>query len=192
MSKEDLYSTIDKNIFLETLQAYSPSTEEELDHHRSTILFVSTHDDPFSRSTLSGHITASAWIKSPDEKSALLIHHSKLNLWFQPGGHIEAKDPTVFEAAKREALEETGLVSISAVSNNIFDIDVHTIPARQDVAEHLHYDIRYLFKAQSWDLSPDFSEVKAVEWVNIHDWINKNSAHGSVGRMMSKSISLSR
>ncbi len=38
----------------------------------------------------------------------LLVKHSKLGMWLQPGGHIE-KDEVPHEAAERETVEETGI-----------------------------------------------------------------------------------
>src|SRR5690606_25147466 len=65
---------------------------------------------PFSRHQFEpGHFTASAFVLSPDRQSLLLIHHRKLGLWLQPGGHLEPADPNVRAAARREVAEEVGL-----------------------------------------------------------------------------------
>lgn len=180
---------IDKELFYKQLCNYKPSGADETQHHEAVLSFVKTVAEPFSRSTLVGHLTASAWILSPDKASALLIHHQKLNLWFQPGGHLESADKSVIEAAEREAVEETGVRSLTRLSDQIFDIDVHTIPERKEVPEHLHYDIRYLFQSATLALAPDLSEVKDVKWVNISSWISAHGTKGSVGRMMSKTLS---
>ncbi|MDY6765903.1 MAG: NUDIX domain-containing protein [Candidatus Nanohaloarchaea archaeon] len=44
-----------------------------------------------------------------EDGELLLMHHSKLGLWLQPGGHVE-EDETPDETAKRETREETGIV----------------------------------------------------------------------------------
>lgn len=38
----------------------------------------------------------------------LLVNHSKLGMWLQPGGHVEP-DETPDETARRETIEETGI-----------------------------------------------------------------------------------
>jgi 8-oxo-dGTP pyrophosphatase MutT (NUDIX family) len=51
--------------------------------------------------------TASAFIVN-NQNGVLLMKHSKLGKWIQPGGHIEESE-TPDETAKRETREETGL-----------------------------------------------------------------------------------
>ena len=65
--------------------------------------------DPFSRRRFDpGHFTASAFVLSPDGGSIVMIRHRRLDRWLQPGGHVEAHDRDVKEAARREAIEEAG------------------------------------------------------------------------------------
>ena len=47
----------------------------------------------------------------------------------------------------REVVEEIGLAQFLAngEENPLFDLDIHLIPARSDVPEHVHYDVRILF-----------------------------------------------
>lgn len=51
---------------------------------------------------------ASAYTIDFDKKEVLLMYNRKLNLWLQPGGHIEGLE-TPQETAIRETLEETGI-----------------------------------------------------------------------------------
>lgn len=94
-----------------------------------------------------GHFTASAFVLAPDRTGLLLVHHSKLQRWLQPGGHLEATDPDPVAAARREVLEETGLHAITIDGSGLFDVDVHEIPARKDEPAHLHLDLRFAFVA---------------------------------------------
>jgi 8-oxo-dGTP pyrophosphatase MutT (NUDIX family) len=96
-----------------------------------------------------GHVTASAFILSPDGGSLLLIHHAKLLRWLQPGGHVEPADLTPERAARREALEEVGIAELVLAAQGIFDLDIHAIPARKSEPEHAHFDVRFLFRAPS-------------------------------------------
>lgn len=108
--------------------------------------FVQHTPDCFSRSHTAGHITASAWLLSPDGSHALLTLHRKLRRWLQPGGHADGCADTL-STALREATEESGISGIRPISLSIFDVDIHPIPARPHEPEHLHYDIRYLLQA---------------------------------------------
>lgn len=151
--------------------------------------FVQSTDAPCSRATLEGHITASAWILSPDRQSTLLIHHRVLDRWFQPGGHVEPTDHSLQHASEREAIEETGLTGVRLAVNTIYDIDIHRIPVKGPIPEHLHYDVRYLFIADSWDVSAHLGEVKAVKWVPLKD-MEGIEKEGSLQRMADKALQL--
>jgi len=118
--------------------------------------------------------------------SALLIHHKKLDRWFQPGGHIEDHDTSLLSASMREAKEECGIQDPKVWSPEIFDIDVHTIPKRKEVPEHLHYDIRFCFIATNNEYKADLTEVKGIKWVTLSECILQADKMGSVSRMALK------
>ena len=123
--------------------------------------------DPFSRLSFSpGHFTASAFVLSPHRDALLLIFHKKLGRWLQPGGHIEAADATLINAARREVAEETALVGPRPLVPGIFDIDVHDIPARKDEPAHEHFDIRVLLAAPALATVAS-DEVAATRWVPL-------------------------
>lgn len=130
-----------------------------------------------NRKTLPGHITGGALVLSPDRTKLLVIHHNLFNMWLQPGGHWDPDEPSPWEAARREAIEETNVQiaeQLAAVGNDSkipLDIGVHPIPARPDMNEppHTHYDFRYVFLASSEALKHLAKEVSASEWVPFDD-----------------------
>ena len=138
-----------------------------------------------------GHITASAWILDHARTHAALLHHKKLGLWLQPGGHVEETDTSWIGASRREVLEETGLdVALHAMGEQLFDVYVHTIPARaanesRDAEpEHLHFDIRFLFVAKpAAVLQVNTEESEALRWFALDELIASNSLDTSVRRM---------
>lgn len=127
------------------LADYRPFDADEAVAVQSTLKFLKDESAPFSRATLDGHVTASAWIIDRTCEHVLLVRHSKLGRWLQPGGHIEPCDHNPFQAALREAYEETGVSFESTTGQSLFDVDVHQIPARGDEPAHWHYDLRYFF-----------------------------------------------
>lgn len=110
-----------------------------------------------------GHITASSWIQSPCGLSVLLCLHRRLNRWLQLGGHVDGESDLV-GAAMREAREESGIAEFDLVTPEVFDLDIHSIPARSDEPAHHHFDVRFLLRARSSNLICS-SESLDLRWV---------------------------
>lgn len=169
---------------LQLLRQHHSTDPNEQAMTAATISFVEQYPDCFERSLLIGHITGSAWIVSPDRQQTLLIHHRKLNRWLQPGGHADG-DPDMAAVALREAREETGLTSLTLVSPTIFDVDIHPIPARNDVPEHLHYDIRFLLQTNLNEPLGFSEEIKDIQWFSL-EMARKMTDSESVFRLIRK------
>lgn len=121
------------------------------DNAMAVSAFIACNPRPWSRAIVEGHLTASAWVLDRTQTHVVMIHHRKLNRWLQPGGHIDDSDASWRSAALRELAEETGLTRFVELSDEecLFDVDVHLIPARKDELAHLHYDLRFLFVADT-------------------------------------------
>lgn len=130
---------------LAALEGHTAATEEEVASLVRILRFLQEPADPFARANPKGHVTASAVIARPDASEFLLVHHRKLARWLQPGGHTESSDASAFDAALREAREETGISRFDTpLGRTILDVDVHAIPAHRREPAHSHFDIRYL------------------------------------------------
>ena len=132
---------------IKLLNEYTP-TQEEILFKDKILSFVNQYENCFERSLEIGHITASSWLLNKEKTKALLMHHAKLNMWVQLGGHCDG-DPDVLEVAIKEAQEESGIQNIKAVSDKIFDIDIHLIPETKKEKSHYHYDVRFLLYVAS-------------------------------------------
>ena len=130
--------------------------------------------DLFLRSSMSGHVTGSAFVVDARRDSILLVHHGTLDRWLQPGGHVDP-DEGPRDGAAREVWEETGLQRFTPSDwardpSLPLDIDPHMIPANPARGErqHYHFDFRYLFIADSTQpLAAQEGEVKALRWSSI-------------------------
>lgn len=141
----------------------------------------------FHRDHLPGHITGSAWIVDASKTYALLVHHAKLGKWLQPGGHADG-DENVLNVALREAEEETGLINLKLSTNGVFDLDIHSIPARKDFPEHLHYDIRFSFIARLESELKISDESHDLKWVRLDAIPEITRENDSIIRMIQKTI----
>ena len=170
-----------RNILLDLLKNHKGFDENESKMLAETIEFVKFNEDCFMRELTIGHVTGSAWIVDKSHRYVLLTHHRKLDKWFQPGGHCDG-DKDVLNVAMKEAIEETGVVDIKVLSNDIFDVDVHLIPARKDITEHFHYDIRFLFEADKEIPLVINEESNDLAWVEISKVAELNDSE-SITRM---------
>jgi len=148
---------------------HPPLDDLERSYHQRMLNLLDSPGDPFHRSHYEpGHFTASSFVLSPDKSQLLLIFHSKLHRWLQPGGHVDPSDPSILHAAEREVREEVGLTGLSLVHNQqpIFDLDIHTIPARKSEPEHFHFDVRFAFCAQNLEFEAG-SDATEGKWVPL-------------------------
>jgi 8-oxo-dGTP pyrophosphatase MutT (NUDIX family) len=119
---------------------------------------------PFSRSQfMPGHITCTGLVLAPDGEKLLLVHHRRLDRWLLPGGHVELDDPEIWDAARRETIEETGAELLPDAAPRLAGMDVHGIPTKRGEPYHLHHDLIFAFRAAGEDIrvSP---ESRAVLW----------------------------
>ncbi len=173
---------MNRNLLINSLSSYHTLFKEE-NQFILPFLELLKHEDCFQRTHLPGHLTGSAWIVNNERTKTLLVHHAKLNKWVQPGGHADG-DENILNVALREAEEETGLKQFKA-NNEIFDIDIHTIPLRKDFPEHLHFDIRFLIEGSEVEKTVVSEESHAVQWILLSD-LEKFSFERSVLRMKDK------
>ena len=148
------------------LREYGARWPAEAETVRRFVEFLASQPDAFERSLAIGHVTGSAWLVDRAGTRVLLTHHKKLGIWVQLGGHADG-DADAFRVARREAEEESGLADLEPVAPEIFDIDVHRIPARGAEPEHLHWDVRYAFRATGSEAFCVSDESHELAWIEV-------------------------
>ena len=170
---------------LRSLSEYEAFDDDDRRAAAETARFVEANARFWKRSLEAGQVTASAWISDEAGAKVLLTHHAKLNLWVQLGGHLEEGDGSVAAGALREAREESGLTAVRLVSERVFDVDVHPIPARGDIPAHFHYDLRFLCVADSQEPLQVSGESHDLAWVVLAE-VPALTGERSVLRMLEK------
>ncbi|MGI9601149.1 MAG: NUDIX hydrolase [Acidimicrobiales bacterium] len=133
---------------------------------RATMLeLLIEHSDALERSCRPGHFTGSALVMHPDRRRVLLLFHTKLQRWLQPGGHADG-EANLAHVALREATEETGIAGLR-VQTPAVDIDIHEVSHDGDT--HLHYDVRYLVMAPVGAQPAGNHESEDLRWVEFGD-----------------------
>lgn len=166
---------------LEKLQRHRAIDERERASLERIMGFVGTHANCFDRSLSIGHITGSAWLLDLTGERALLTHHRKLGMWLQLGGHADG-EADVLAVALREAREESGLTLIEPVHADVFDVDVHDIPARPGEPAHVHYDVRFLLRTVEDTAVQVSDESLDLAWVTV-EGLARLDVDDSVRRM---------
>ncbi|MDH4089965.1 MAG: NUDIX hydrolase [Cyclobacteriaceae bacterium] len=174
---------MNREFLIAALKNYHAFAEEEIFIPKFLDLLL--HRDAYQRDHLPGHITGSAWIVDTSGNFVLLTHHAKLNKWLQPGGHADG-DENILNVALREAREETGLSDFKLLENGIFDIDIHTIPARKEFPQHLHYDVRFLIEGDKEQSLLVTRESHALAWIPMHQLVHLTEENASILRMANK------
>ena len=169
---------------LKQLNKYHSQWSEESEAVERLIRFVETNVDCFKRSLLSGHVTGSAWVVDSSGENVLLTHHKKLNRWLQLGGHTDG-DSDVMKSALREVEEESGLSDLEILNEDIFDIDIHSIPERGLEPEHFHYDVRFALRIRGDETYTVSDESHDLSWVPIES-LEEYSREESMLRMARK------
>jgi 8-oxo-dGTP pyrophosphatase MutT (NUDIX family) len=109
-----------------------------------------------------GHVTASALIVD-EQRRVLLCLHGRLGLWMQVGGHCEATDGTLAQAALREATEESGISGLRIGATPVH-LDVHPITCSLGLPTR-HFDVRFMVHAPA-----GAQPVRSPESVDLQWW----------------------
>jgi ADP-ribose pyrophosphatase YjhB (NUDIX family) len=177
IQKQEILQAIDKYLKKFPTDVYALETKK----------FIEQQENFWQRENIIGHVTVSAWIVDEREKKVLILHHKSLDKYIQVGGHIEQEDETIWQAAMREAKEETSLKTIYSEKQEIFCVDVHDIPDTKKAKKHKHYDIAIYMKANSLDsIEYDKEESNSIHWMSFDEIKNKTKQDIFISNMVSK------
>ena len=158
---------------------YKPYNEQEAHDQAVMRQLLATQPDLFTRENQVAHMTASSWLLNATHDKVLMIYHNIYHSWAWTGGHADG-DRDLLAVAKREAMEETGVTEIRAISEDIFSLEILTVDGHEKrgayVPSHLHLNVSYLLEADEAEvlrIKPD--ENSGVRWFTPEGAIEASS-----------------
>ena len=76
---------------LKQIEAYKPCNEQEEKDRELLLQWIRSGMDIVTRANETAHLTASAWVVSPDRKQVLMAYHNIYNSWAWLGGHADGE-----------------------------------------------------------------------------------------------------
>lgn len=153
---------------LESLARYVPFNEQESRDRALILRALREEKAVFSRENEAMHMTASAWVTNKTMDRVLMVYHNLYDSWSWLGGHADG-ERDLLAVALREVREESGLVRVRPLSEEIFSLEVLTVDGHEKrgcyVPSHLHLNVTYLLTADDGDalrVKPD--ENSGVKW----------------------------
>ncbi len=175
---------------LQQVLAYTPWNEQEEADKKILLSFLNSGEDILTRNNEVAHLTASAWVVSPDRSSVLMAYHNLYDSWAWLGGHADG-DGDLMAVAMREVTEESGLSALRPLQDGIFSLETLCVNGHEKrgkyVSSHLHLNVTYLFEgdcAASLAIKPD--ENSAVAWIPVSEIAEKSTEPWFVQRIYGK------
>lgn len=172
------------------IENYTPFNAQEARDKAQILAFLRSGAELITRENPVAHVTASAWVVSPDRRQVIMVYHNLYKSWSWMGGHADG-DRDLLHVAKKEIMEECGLTELTVVSPDIFSLEILSVAGHEKKGEylssHLHLNVTYLFEAdpaQPLRVKPD--ENSAVGWVAVEDIPQKTSEAWFRDRIYSK------
>ena len=172
------------------IEAYVPFNEQEARDKAQMLTFLRSGAELLTRENPVAHLTASAWVVSPDRSRVIMVYHNLYHSWSWMGGHADG-DADLLRVAKKEVMEECGLSAITVVSPEIFSLEVLCVDGHEKkgtyLSSHLHLNVTYLFEADPAEIlriKPD--ENSGVDWVKVEDIPNRSTEPWFCERIYSK------
>lgn len=164
---------------IQQIMAYCPENEQEARDREQLLKWLQSGLELYSRDCAAAHLTASAWVVSPDREKVLMAYHNLYHSWAWTGGHADG-ERDLCAVARREAMEESGIRELTLLYPGIFSLEVLSVDGHEKrgryVSTHLHLNVTYLFEAddrQPLTVKPD--ENSGVGWIGVKELPEKVS-----------------
>ena len=155
---------------LSALDPYRPWNPQETRDTAELLRRLEAGEDLFHRENTAAHLTASAWVVSPDRTRVLMAYHNLYDSWAWLGGHADG-ERDLLAVALREVREESG-VSAVPVGDQLFSVEILPVSGHEKrgeyVSSHLHMNVTFLLEANpSAPIRSKPDENSRVAWFTL-------------------------
>lgn len=148
------------------LSAFPPPDAEAAAARDDMLRLLDAGPRVLSRHGGPDHVTASALVIDPVSERVLLCLHGRMHRWVQMGGHCEPEDETLAGAARREAIEESGIPDLWVVPEPI-GLDIHPVNCKSGPSRH--FDVRFAAVARPGAREQVSDESADLAWFPYDD-----------------------
>lgn len=172
------------------LEAFQPWNEQEARDRAELLRRLRSGEELYGRENPAAHLTASAWVVSPDRNQVLLAYHNLYSSWAWLGGHADG-DRDLLAVAQREVREESGLTVVTPVTADIYSVEILAVHGHEKrgvyIPSHLHLNVTFLLEADPTaplHCKPD--ENSRVAWFSPDDAVSASSEPWMQARIYQK------
>lgn len=172
------------------IRDFIPHNEQEQNDKDVLLRWLDSGAEILTRENPVAHLTASAWVVSPDRNYVLMAYHNLYDSWAWLGGHADG-EADLQAVAAREAREESGIREVRALMDGPISLEILTVDGHEKkgkyVSSHLHLNLTYLFEAdmdQALAVKPD--ENRSVAWIPVEEIAVRSTEPWFVKRIYSK------
>lgn len=158
--------------YRDAIKNYKPINEQESQDKKVILDYIKYFgDNVLLRDNEIAHITSSGFIMNRTLDKVLLVHHNIRNVWSWTGGHADG-DKDMLYVSMKEAKEETGLVQIGPLSEDIASVDILPVFRHRKnsrfINAHLHLSVAYILIAEEKAaLHICEEENTGVDWFSV-------------------------
>ena len=156
---------------IRAIEKYRPWNQQEQQDQAELLRRLKSGEPLLGRENCSAHFTASAWVVSPQRDQVLMAYHNLYDSWAWLGGHADG-EADLLSVAMREVREESGLVGVRPVLEDIFSLEILAVSGHEKrgeyVPSHLHFNVTYLLEADpKAPVRCKADENKGVAWFSL-------------------------
>ena len=144
------------------LHRWAAPDEQQEQLRRGYLDHLAAHPDGVAKTGPPAHLTASCLVLDETGERVLLTLHRRARQWFQLGGHLEDGDTSLWDAARREAREESGIEALEPLRCPV-QLDRHVLVGSFGRCRE-HLDVRYAAVAPSGAAARVSAESHDVRW----------------------------